>query len=280
MPQVHSSAVIDAQAELAADVVVGPGCVIEGPVRIGPGTRLIGHVYLLAPLTIGRDNTIYPFACIGFEPQDRKFERGKSPSAGVVIGDKNLIRESVTIHRATSVEHPTRVGDDNMLMTNAHLGHDVTVGSGCTLASGALIAGHCDLHDAVTVAGNSAIHQFCRLGCMSFIGGVSAVSKDVPPFALVSGLNNVMGVNVVGLRRSGVGRAAIDAVNAAWRTIYLEGHTLPVAREALAAQARQCRAAGDTQAADLLDELCVFLAGSQRGIVPHAMMNQRHGMQR
>ncbi len=280
MAQVHPSAVIDAQAELAGDVVVGPGCVLDGPVRIGPGTRLIGHVHLVGPVTIGRGNTIYPFACIGFEPQDRKFDRGSSPSAGVVIGDNNLIRESVTIHRATSVEHPTRVGDDNMLMTNAHLGHDVTVGSGCTLASGALIAGHARLDDQVNVAGNSAIHQFCHLGRLSFVGGVSAVSKDVLPFALTSGLNSVMGVNVVGLRRSGVGRAAIDAVNAAYRTIYLDGHTLPTAREAVAAQAQQCRAGGDTQAADLLDELRTFLEQSQRGIVPHAMMNQRHGMQR
>ncbi len=170
MPQVHTSAVVDPQAQLAADVVIGPGCVIEGPVRIGPGTRLIGHVYIIGPATIGCRNVLYPFVCVGFEPQDRKFNAATSPSAGVAIGDDNLLRESVTIHRASQAERPTRIGDGNMLMTNAHVGHDVRVANGCTFASGALLAGHTEVADAVTVAGNSAIHQFCRLGRLCFIG--------------------------------------------------------------------------------------------------------------
>lgn len=279
MPQVHPSAVIDPRAELADDVIVGPGCVVEGAVRIGAGTRLIGHVYLIGPVSVGCRNTLYPFVCIGFEPQDRKFDMASS-SAGVVIGDDNLLRESVTIHRASQGEHPTRLGDGNMLMTNAHLGHDVCVGDGCTLASGALLGGHSQVGDAVTVAGNAAIHQFCRLGRLSFIGGLSGSAKDVLPFAMVTGMNAVVGLNVVGLRRSGVARPSIDAVSSAYRTIYLEGHTLPVARERLGQQAAQYRDDGQAEAADLLGELLTFLAASQRGIVPHAMTNQRHKMQR
>jgi len=280
MAEIHPSSIVDAQAELAEDVVVGPGCVIEGRVRIGAGTRLIGNIYLRGPLTIGQNNTLYPFVCIGFEPQDRKCIPGSFATAGVVIGHRNLLREGVTIHCASQDQRPTTVGDDNMLMTNSHVGHDARVGNRCVLTSGGLVGGHAQLHDQAYLGGGSAIHQFCRMGRMSFIGGVSAITKDLPPFTIASGgINSVTGLNLVGLRRSGFKSKTIDQVRAAFDTLYLSAHTNPVAAALLAQQAAEL-ADTDPEAAGLVREIAQFVQSSERGLVPHAMLNAKHGMQR
>ena len=141
MANIHPSATIDPQAEIAADVQIGPGCVIQGPVTIGPGCRLIGNIYLQGPVTLGSHNTLYPFVCIGFEPQ--ALTPSNSPH-GVVIGNNNVLRESVTIHRASQDDRPTTVGNDNFLMTNTHLAHDVALGNRCILASGRIGRRSCD----------------------------------------------------------------------------------------------------------------------------------------
>jgi UDP-N-acetylglucosamine acyltransferase len=260
---IHPAAIVDRRAELADGVRVGPGCVIEGPVSIGAGTELIAHVHIRGPAVVGCENVIYPFVCIGFEPQDRKY-RGQT--AGVVIGDRNLLRESFTMHCASQDEHPTRIGDDNFLMTNSHIGHDTVLGSRCTLASGALIGGHCQVFDDVNLGGNGALHQFCRCGRLSFLGGISAVAKDLPPFTMASGVNNVIGLNLIGLRRGGVSTEAVDVLNAAFKTLYLAGHSVPTAVKLL-----HQKADAGPPGAQLIRELAEFTETSERGLVPHSI---------
>lgn len=266
MAHIHPTAIVDRQAELASDVEVGPGCVIEGPVVIEQGCRLRGHVYLCGRVTLGRGNTLYPFVCVGFEPQHRQFQ---DTVAGVVIGDRNVLRESVTVHGATQTGGHTTIGDDNYLMTNAHVGHDVVVGDHCTLASGALLGGHVQIQDGVFVGGNAGIHQFCKIGRLAFVGAVGLITKDLPPFALSSGNNRVVGLNLVGLRRHAVERPAIDAVNAAFKTLYLSGHTNSVAVERIEATAAQ-----GGSGAELLTELVVFIRQSTRGLVSHMVTSR------
>ncbi len=259
---------MDRQAELASNVEVGPGCVIQGPVIIGSDCRLWGQVYLHGRVVLGCQNTLYPFVCIGFDPQHRKFDHAET---GVVIGDRNVLRESVTIHRASRPNCQTSIGNDNYLMSNVHLAHDVTVGHRCTLASGALVGGHVHIADEVFVGGNTGIHQFCRVGRLAFLGAVSLIAKDLPPFALTGGDNRVVGPNLVGLRRSRVDRSAIDLVKIAFKILYLSGHTNPVAAERI-----EGLVAKGGPGATLLTELVAFIRHSSRGLVPHVRSSRRH----
>ena len=272
MEKIHPSATIDPQAQIANDVQIGPGCVIQGAVTIGSGCRLIGNVYLQGPVILGRDNTLYPFVCIGFEPQ--ALAPSDSPH-GVVIGNNNVLRESVTIHRASQDDRPTTVGDDNFLMTNTHLAHDVVLGNQCVLASGALVGGHAILEDQVNLGGNCGVHQFCRMGRMSFLGALSLATKDILPFATASGINKVIGVNLVGLRRSGVDRPAIDAVKDAFQTLYLSRHTTPVAVDLIEQSASQ-----NGPGAQMLHEIVEFIRGSTRGLCPHAAASENKRLHR
>ena len=267
MANVHPSAIVDSRAELADDVEVGPGCVIEGPVRIGSGCRLYGQVYLHGNVTLGQANTLFPFVCIGFEPQDRSFDGGPT---SVVSGVRNVLRESVTVHRSSHPDRRTTLGNDNYLMNNAHVGHDALIGNHCTLGPGALVGGHARLQDGVFIGGNGGVHQHCTLGRMSFLGGVTAVTHDTPPFGLCFGLNTLIGVNLVGLRRSGVTRPAIDAVKAAYKTLYLSGHSNPVAADRI----EQSRSPGEP-GAEMMAELAAFIRQSKHGMVPYAPRKRR-----
>jgi len=219
--RIHPTSEIDSQADLAEDVSIGPGCVIRGCVRSGAGTRVIGHAYLQGPLTIGRENTIYPFTTLGFAPQDRKYnplEQG----AGVLIGDGNVFRESVTIHRATG-QRPTTIGDGNYFMVNSHAGHDVVMGDDNMLANGALLAGHVEVADRVIFGGNCAVHQFCRVGRLVMMSGQQGVTRDLPPFSICYEDRRVGGLNLVGLRRAGY-RDHIPALKEAFTILYRNGH--------------------------------------------------------
>ncbi len=267
MSKIHPSAVIDPQAKIAPDVQVGPGCVIDGPVTIGQGCRLRAHVHLHGPVSLGSDNELYPFVCIGFEPQDRKYN---GTTCGVKIGDRNIFREGVTIHCSTKPDRPTTVGDDNMFMTNSHLGHDVTLSDRCTIVTGAVVGGHAQISDDVTLGGNGAVHQFCRVGRLAFLGGNSTLVQDLPPFVTAAGYLRVNGLNLVGLRRSGVDRQAIDAVKSAFNTLYLEGHTNQVAAEIMEKMVKK-----GGPGAELVAEMAQFVRGSTRGLCPHAHRESR-----
>lgn len=254
MPTIHPSAIVDPRAELAEGVEIGPWCIVRGEVKIGEGTRLIERVSLKAPLTFGTRNVLYPNASLGYEPQDWKFDP-QTPGAGLVVGDANIFREGATIHRATGTK-PTMIGHRNMFMVNSHAGHDATVGNDCILANGALLAGHVLLEDRAILGGNSAVHQFCRMGRMSMLGGGAVVSQDIPPFCVVITTRAVAGLNLVGLRRAGY-REHVATLREAFDILYCR--RLPVPR---AVEVMEAKVAHDP----LCREFIAFVKSSKRGV--------------
>jgi len=222
VPTIHKSSSIDLAAQIADDVVIGPYCNIEGAVTIGAGSRLIGQVWLRGPLTIGRENIFYPNVCIGFEPQHRKYVPGTG--AGVFIGDNNVLREGATIHGSTG-DLPTRLGNNNFLMTNSHLGHDAAVADRCTLASGAMLGGHVIVEDEAFIGGLVGVHQFCRIGRLAILGGGTVSTRDVLPFCTVHYSKEIGSLNIIGLRRAGY-RQHIPNLTRAIRILYESRHSI------------------------------------------------------
>jgi UDP-N-acetylglucosamine acyltransferase len=220
---IHPTAVISSDAEIAADVQVGPFTIIDGPVRIGPGCILEGHVCLSGPLEMGRNNFIGHGSVLGKDPQSRAY---KGEPTSLRIGNGNTFREYTTVHRGT-VEGGgiTILGDGNLLMVSAHVGHDAHIGNNCTLVNNCLVAGHVEMADNVILSGHAAVQQKTRIGRLAMLGGQAASTRDVPPFILQQGYNCVTGLNVIGLRRAGMPRASIDALRAAFRILYREGRT-------------------------------------------------------
>jgi UDP-N-acetylglucosamine acyltransferase len=227
-PRIHPTAIVSAEAELADDVQVGPFCVIEGKVRIGPGCVLRPQVYLRGPLTMGKNNTIYTGAVLGERPQHTKYN---DEPTSVEIGDDNIFREYVTVHKGTSHSWVTRIGSGNFFMANSHIAHDCQVGNRCILANGALLAGHCVLEDQCYISGNSAVHQFVRIGRLALLSGTSCTTKDMPPFVMQQGINCIVGINVVGMRRAGISNAEIQAVHQAFHILFRSGLMTSVALE-------------------------------------------------
>jgi len=259
LAHIHPTSIVDEQARLAPDVEVGPFCIIQGNVTLGAGCRLVSHVHLKGPMVVGENNLFYPQVCMGFSPQSRR-EDPAAVKAGVKIGNDNLFREGVTIHRA-SAEIPTTVGNDNYLMAFSHLGHDVIVGNQCTIANAALIAGHVVIDDKVNIGGTGAVHQFCRVGRMSMISGTMGITRDLPPFIMVHQPIGQVSLNLIGLRRNGYSQH-ISAIKRAFRILFRERHTNPVAVKLIR---EQC---GDDP---LAMEIADFVDQSQRGIVPSAL---------
>ncbi len=236
MPTVHPSAVVEGEVELADDVVVGPCCVINGPVRIGAGTRLVAAVHLQGPLTLGEANLVYPHACLGFAPQSVTYAPDH-PGQGLVIGDHNTFREGVTVHRAMTETGPTRIGSHNFLMALSHVGHDCRVGDRCVFANGANLGGHVEVADGVNLGGLANVHQWVRLGRGCMISGSGGSTQDVIPFGLVTSINLCANVNTVAMRRGGMTSAEIDVVRWAHTTICRRGLTVASALKALAERA-------------------------------------------
>ena len=201
--QIHPQAAVDAKAELAAGVVVGPGAVIGPDVVIGANTWIGPNSVLDGRLRLGRDNRVFPGACLGLEPQDLKY---RGAPTEVVIGDGNTIRECVTINRATAEGERTVVGDHNLLMAYCHLGHNCELGDRIVMSNAIQVAGHVIIEDRAVIGGCLGIHQFVQIGTMAMVGGMTRVERDVPPYCLVEGHpGRVRGLNRVGLRRSGLG---------------------------------------------------------------------------
>ncbi|MEK6703313.1 MAG: acyl-ACP--UDP-N-acetylglucosamine O-acyltransferase [Planctomycetota bacterium] len=223
MPVIHPSAIVSPHAQLAQNVEIGPGCIVQAsasaPVHLAPGVRLIANVILQGPLSIGENTTVYPNACLGLPAQDFKFSIG-SPTAGVKIGAGCLIREGVTVHAATKPDIPTTIGDRVMMMVNSHAGHDAFVSNDVILANGALLAGHSHIGERANISGNCAIHQFNRVGRLAFVSGGVALSTDVPPFCVSAGRNRLHAVNLVGMRRNGLPREHITQVRWAFNQAF------------------------------------------------------------
>jgi UDP-N-acetylglucosamine acyltransferase len=252
--RVHPTAVVSAEADLADDVEVGPFVVIEGPVRLGTGCVVRPHAHLIGPLTMGRGNKVYSGAVLGERPQHLRYN---DEPTGVEVGDDNVFREHVTVHRGTSQSWKTVIGNRNFFMAGAHVAHDCRVGNNCILANGALLGGHCHVEDGVFLSGNSAVHQFVRVGRLALLGGASGSSKDIPPFAIQQYINILCGVNVIGMRRAGMSGAQIDAVRRAYHVIFRQGLTMPNAL------ARTERELGSV---DVVRELVDFIRRSTRGV--------------
>jgi len=254
MTRIHTSSTVDPRAELEEGVEIGPYCVVEGRVKIGAGTRLLHHVSLRGPMEVGRNNTFHPFACLGGAPQHRGYDP-ELDGAGTIIGDDNVFRESFTLNRA-SKEVPTTVGHRNYFMANAHVGHDSIVGNDCTLANCAALAGHVVVGDSVFLAGNSGVHQFCRVGRLAMIGAAAIIVQDLTPFCMCYTSRAVGSLNLVGLRRAGL-REHIKPLNRAFEVLFRERHATP---HAVALIERE--QAGDV----LVKEMLEFVRGTRRGI--------------
>jgi len=253
--RIHPTALISAEAELAADVAVGPYVVVEGKVCIGPGSVLRPHVHLVGPLMIGRNNLISTGAVIGERPQHVKYN---DEQTGTEIGDDNVFREHVTVHRGTTHSWRTRIGNRNFFMAHSHVAHDCQIGSNCILANGALLGGHCVLENNVYLAGNCALHQFVRIGRLALLSGVSATTKDIPPFIMIQNINEVAGINVVGMRRAGMQASQIDGVRGAFHILYREGHLVPTALAKIEQELGSVAAVA---------EMVAFIRNSARGII-------------
>ena len=255
--RIHPSAVVAPEADLADGVEVGPHAVVEGDVRLGPGCVLRPGAHLVGPLTMGSHNVVFGHAVLGERPQHLRYD---GEPTRLEVGDHNVFREGVTVHRGTTHSWATRIGSRNYLMANAHVAHDCTVGDGCIFANGALVGGHCSVGDGVYLSGNCAVHQFVRVGRLALLSGVSATTKDIPPFIIQQRINVVVGVNVVGMRRAGIPTAHIDAVRRAFHLIYHSAMVLP---------ASLARVEAELPGVPEVAELVAFIRGSTRGIILH-----------
>jgi UDP-N-acetylglucosamine acyltransferase len=250
-------AVIDPGAELAADVTVGPFAVIGAEVSIGARTRIGPHAVINGPTRIGEDNHIYQFASVGEAPQDKKYA---GEPTRLEIGDRNTIREFVTINRGTVQDTGvTRIGDDNWIMAYVHIAHDCQVGNQTILANNASLAGHVRIEDYVILGGFTLIHQFCSIGAHALTAFGSGISMDVPPYVTVGGSPaHAHGLNMEGLRRRGFPETARRTLKQAYKTLYRENLSLQDATERLKLLASDCAEVG---------VLVHFLEQQTRGIV-------------
>jgi UDP-N-acetylglucosamine acyltransferase len=220
MARVHAAAMVDARAEVAADVDIGPYAVVEGGVVLGAGCVLHAHAVVRGRSTLGPGNVVHPFSVIGGEPQMKRVAAGP---AHLQIGAHNVFREHVTIHGGSG-EGVTVVGSDNLFMVGAHVAHDVRVGSGVVLANATQLAGHVVVEDWATFGGLSGVAQHVRVGESAFVAAAAACERDVPPFMVVQGDRaRVRGVNVVGLRRRGVPEESVVALGRAARVLWRSG---------------------------------------------------------
>jgi UDP-N-acetylglucosamine acyltransferase len=257
---IHPTAIVDPRSELDAGVVVGPYTLVGPHVKIGAGTTVAAHVVIEGRTTIGRDNRIFQFGSIGAANQDKKYQ---GEPTELVIGERNTIREFVTLHVGTVQDKAvTRIGDDNWIMAYTHIAHDCVVGSHATLANNTTLAGHVELGDWVTIGGLTGIHQFVKVGAHAMVGFASAVAQDVPPFMLVDGNPlAVRGINAIGLRRREFSNERLAAIKQMHKLLYREGRTLQAARGAIEALAQST-----PQAAEDVALMSTFLAAATRGI--------------
>jgi UDP-N-acetylglucosamine acyltransferase len=258
---IHPTAIVESGAVIPASCTIGPYCTIGPHVILGEGCELVSHVVLDGHLTMGRNNRIYSFACIGIAPQDLKYA---GEPTRVEIGDDNSIREYVTISRGTAGGGgTTSVGSDCLIMAYTHIGHDSHIGNSCILANSATLAGHVTVEDFAVVGALCPVHQFCRIGKYSYIGGGTTITQDVLPYSLtcIERNNHAYGLNKVGLERKGFTPEQIKELRAAYRTLLASklntSDALAVIRESIAGGA----------AGEHVSYLADFISKSERGII-------------
>ena len=221
---IHPSAIVSKTAKLGENITIGPFAIIADDVVVGDGCRVDAAAQLMNGSRVGNNCRIGSGALISADPLYIGFD--DSITSGVVIGDNNIIREYVTLHRSVEPGGTTVIGNDNYLMNGAHVGHDCIVGNGNTLANNVLLGGHVSVADFCFLGGGSAVHQFVRIGSYVMAQGLAAATLDVPPYLIIAGMNNVFGVNSVGLKRAGLDPAARKGIKEAYRLIYRGSQTL------------------------------------------------------
>jgi len=255
---VDPTAIVSPAAHIAETAYVGPYAIVGDEVQIGAGTRLMAHVYMEGPLRIGEDNVFFPYSTIGVVSQDLKY-RGER--AATCIGNRNRIREFVTIHRGTEGGGLiTSIGDDNLLMAYVHVAHDAHVGNHTVLANAVTLGGHVTVGDWAIIGASTGVHQFCRVGRHAIIGGYSVVTQDVLPFSntVSERATKVFGANRTGLERRGFERATIEKLQTAMRLLTRAGLNTSQATERIRAEIAGCPE---------VDELLAFIGDSKRGVV-------------
>ena len=254
---VHETAILSSGAEVGEDCYIGPFCTVGANVRLGRGVRLDSHVVIDGATSIGDETHLFPFVSIGLAPQDLKY--AGEPTA-TEIGKRNHIREFVTIHRGTAGGGGlTKIGDDNLLMAQAHVAHDCQIGSEVIMANAATLAGHVEIADRANVGAYSGVHQFCRVGLEAFVGGYSVVVKDAPPYAVIQGNHaKCFGLNRVGMKRRGYSKDTIEKLHRAYHLLLSAKLNTTQAVEKIKAEIT-----GSPE----VDLLVSFIETSKRGVV-------------
>ena len=255
--QIHPTAIVDAKAEIGQNVSIGPWTIIGEHVQIGDGTQIDSHVVVKGPTKIGQDNRIYQFSSIGEDTPDLKYN---GEPTRLAIGDRNIIREGVTLHRGTIQDRSeTTIGNDNLLMAYVHVGHDSIIGNHTILVNNAALAGHVVVDDWAILGGFTLVHQFCSIGAHSFTGMGSAIGKDVPAYVMVTGAPAAArNINMEGLKRRGFSREELSSLSNAFKTLYRRNLTVDEAISALE---------NEFESNEKLSVFIDSLKGSKRGIV-------------
>ena len=254
---IHQTAIVATGARIGEGSYIGPFCTIGESVVLGERVRLDSHVVVDGSTSIGDDTHVYPFASIGLAPQDLKYA---GETTATEIGKRNQIREFVTVHRGTSGGGGlTKIGDDNLLMAQAHVAHDCKLGNEIIMANAATLAGHVEISDRANVGAYSGVHQFCRVGFEAFVGGYSVVVKDAPPFAIIQGNHaKCYGLNRVGMRRRGYSRDTIEKLHHAYHLLLSAKLNTSQALERIKAEISDCKE---------VDLLVNFYETTKRGVV-------------
>ncbi len=254
---IHPTAVVHPEARLDPSVRVGPCAVIDEHVSLGPDCVVGPHVHLTGHSAIGARNRFHAGCVIGDSPQDLKY---KGDATRLLIGDDNVFREHVTVHRSNKMEEDTVLGSHNFLMANSHVAHNSRIGSHVILANGVLLAGHVEIGDRAFLSGNCLVHQFTRVGTLALLQGGAAASQDVPPYCLASGLNGLYGLNSVGLRRAGFDAEQRLQLQRLYKALFRSGQDLGAA----------LRGARELFASEPARVMLDFIAASKRGVCRHA----------
>jgi UDP-N-acetylglucosamine acyltransferase len=257
MSFIHETAIISPKAEIGANCHIGAFCIVGDEVSLGEKVRLDSHVVIDGKTAVGDETRVFPFVSIGLAPQDLKY--GGEPTE-TRIGKRNQIREFVTIHRGTQGGGGvTRIGDDNLLMAQAHVAHDCQIGNEIIMANAATLAGHVEIADKANIGAYSGVHQFCRIGYEAFVGGYSVVVKDAMPFATIQGNHaKCYGLNRVGMRRRGYPKETIEKLHRAFHLLLSAKLNTTQAVEKIKEEIENCAE---------VDLLIEFIASSKRGVV-------------
>lgn len=264
MANIHPTAVVDTRAELGCNVTIGPFCVVEAEVRIGDDCKLEARSVIKSRTHLGVNNEVGEGAVLGAKAQHLV---EMQPGGMLLIGDHNRLRENVTLHRGHGNDAATTIGNHNLLMVNAHVGHDARIGNHCVLVNNSMIAGHCRIEDRAFISGGVGVHQFCRIGRLAMVGALAKIVQDVPPFMMVEGggSTEIVGLNRVGLRRNGYSADEIIQLKQAYRVIYRQGLRWSEVLQILKAEFNQGPAA----------EFFEFLKQGKRGFVQERRISRK-----